>query len=125
VFRSFIDPTRPVAVILSAVLHFLADEDEPQSAVAIITQAMAPGSQLVISHAAVDRCTPASAGNASRVYEAAGTPLVPRGHGEVVRFFDGLELMAPGVVSGAVWRPGYTATDPRGVTFYAGLGRKP
>jgi hypothetical protein len=59
------------------------------------------------------------------VYQTAGIPLVPRGHAQIVRFFDGLELMAPGVVSGAVWRPGYAAIDPRGITFYAGLGRKP
>ena len=123
--RSFIDVTRPVAVILAAVLHFLADEDDPHTAVAAFTHAMAPGSQLLISHAAVDRCTAASARSASRVYETAGVPLVPRGHAQIVRFFDGLELMAPGVVSGAAWRPGYAATDPRGVTFYAGLGRKP
>jgi hypothetical protein len=85
---------------------------------------MTPGSQLVLSHAASDHIAAGAVADATRIYETAAAPFVPRGQAEIAGFFDGLELMAPGVVSGATWRPGYLATDPRRTTFYAGLATK-
>jgi hypothetical protein len=124
VLRAHIDLTEPVAVILSSVLHHLADGDDPNGAVAILTGAMAPGSQLVLSHAAAGHAAPSALDDARSIFEGAGAPYVPRDHAAVTRFFDGVHLMAPGVISGAVWRPGYRATDPRPATFYAGVGTR-
>jgi hypothetical protein len=121
---SLIDMTQPVGVILTAVLHFVTDDDDPGGIVATFARAMAPGSQLVLSHAAGDHIVPAAVEDAGGIYQTAAASFVPRGHAEVTGFFDSLELMAPGVVSGATWRPGYLATDPRRTTFYAGLATK-
>lgn len=115
----------PVAVIMAAVLQYVTDAEDPGGIVGAFTQAMPPGSQLILSHAAA--CPPGAdaAGDASRILAAAQAPFVPRGHEQVAGLFGGLELVAPGVVSGATWRPGYQAADPRATTFYAGMGQKP
>jgi hypothetical protein len=112
---------QPVAVIMTAVLEHVADAEDPGGIVGAFTAVMPPGSQLILSHAAAGP----SDEDASSVLGAAGSPFVPRGREQIAGFFSGLELVPPGVVSGATWRPGYQATDPRPVTFYAGVGRKP
>jgi len=121
---SLVDMTEPVGVVMTAVLQYVADEDDPGGIVAAFMSAMARGSQLAVSHAAGDHVSAAAAEQARRIFEAAGSPFVPRGHAQVMGFFDGLELIAPGLVSGGTWRPGYQAADPRGITFFAGLGQK-
>jgi hypothetical protein len=121
---SLINLTEPVAIMLTAVLHFLTDDDDPGGIVATLMRAVAPGSLLVLSHAAGEHLAAAAAGNAREVYETAAAPFMPRDFAQVFGFFDGLDLLAPGVVTGAAWRPGYLAGDPRRPTFYAGLARK-
>jgi hypothetical protein len=120
---SLIEMAKPVAVILTAVLHFVADDADPGGIVAAAVQAMAPGSYLVLSHATSEH-EAAAFEDARGLYRATAASFVPRGHAEIAGFFDGLEIMSPGIVNGATWRPGYLATDPRRTTFYAGLGRK-
>jgi hypothetical protein len=124
VLRGLINLAEPVAVILSAVLQHLADDDDPGGVAATLIRAMAPGSQLILSHACAGHAAAPILDDARRVFEGAAALYVPRDHATVVGFFDGLELIAPGVVSGAVWRPGYVATDPRPATFYAGVGTR-
>jgi hypothetical protein len=121
---SFIDMAEPVAVIMTAVLHFVADEDDPDGIVGVFMSAMPRGSHLALSHAAGGHAPAAGAEDVRRIFQAAESPFVPRGHEQVTGFFDGLELVAPGVVSGAAWRPGYLAADTRQTTFFAGLGQK-
>ncbi|HUZ50993.1 MAG TPA: SAM-dependent methyltransferase [Streptosporangiaceae bacterium] len=121
---AFIDMAEPVAVVLTAVLHFVADDADPGGIVAGLVQAVAPGSCLVLSHAAGEYATAAAIEDARGIYGSAAASFAPRGHAEIAGFFDGLEIMPPGIVGGATWRPGYLATDPRGATFYAGLGKK-
>jgi hypothetical protein len=118
---SLIDMAQPVAIIMTAVLHFVADDADPGGTVATFTQAAAPGSYLVLSHAAGEHVT---VEDARRIYEMVATSFVPRGQAEIAAFFDGLEILPPGIVGGASWRPGYRAADSRGITFHAGLGRK-
>lgn len=120
---SLIDMSKPVAVILTAVLQFVADDADPGGIVAAAVEAMAPGSYLVLSHAASEHGATAIE-DAREIYSATAASFVARGHAQVAGFFDGLEIMPPGIVNGATWRPGYLATDPRRTTFYAGLGRK-
>jgi hypothetical protein len=119
-----VDLAKPVAIILTAVLHYVASTYNPGGIVAALTQAMAPGSQLVLSHAASEHLAVTAIDAAQRILEPAGAPFVPRSQAEITRFFDGLELVPPGVVNGAAWRPGYQATDPRRPIFYAGIGSK-
>jgi len=119
-----VDLDRPVAIILTAVLHYVASEDDPDSIVAALTQVMAPGSQLILSHATSDHVAATVVDEAREILNPARVSFVPRSHAEIVRFFDGLGLVPPGVVNGAAWRPGYQATDPRRPIFYAGIGLK-
>jgi S-adenosyl methyltransferase len=121
---SLIDMTEPVGIFMTAVLEYVADEDDPGGILEAFTSAVAPGSHLVLSHAASDHISAAAAEYARRIFETAESPFVPRGHARVTGFFDGLQLVAPGVVNGATWRPGYQTADPRRASFFAGLGQK-
>jgi SAM-dependent methyltransferase len=121
--RAVVDLTRPVAVLLVAVLHFLPDHDDPARIVARLRQAMAPGSFLVISHATAD-FHPELAAKVTKIYRQASAPLVPRSRSQIQRLFDGFDLVEPGLVQPAAWRPdGEGSGSPSAGGFYAGVGR--
>ncbi len=122
--RAALDLTRPVAVLLVAVLHFIKDEEDPAGIVARLRDAMAPGSYLVISHATAD-FHPQVAAKITDVYQQASAPLVLRSRSQIERFFDGFDLVAPGLVEPASWRPdGEGPPSPSAGGFYGGVGRK-
>ena len=118
-----LDFSQPVAVMLIAILHLIPDGDDPWRLVADLMAATAPGSYLVITHPASDVARDASA-RASRAYnDNVAPPQTRRGRDEVARFFDGLELVEPGLVQLADWRPG--AGDPPAPTSgYGAVARK-
>jgi len=123
--RAVLDLTRLVAVLLVAVLHFLPDHDDPAGIVAKLRGAMAPGSYLVISHATAD-FHPELAAKVTKVYRQASAPLVLRSRGEIGRLFDGFDLVEPGLVQPAAWRPdGEGSGSPSAGGCYSGVGRKP
>jgi SAM-dependent methyltransferase len=123
-----IDLDRPVALLIVAVLHFLEDEDEPGRAVAELVDALAPGSIVVVTHASYEGIPLAQeqAGGTVGVYQNIRSPLVMRSHAEILRFFEGLDLVDPGLVSMPLWRPeGPTdEEDPFAFSGFAGVGRK-
>jgi hypothetical protein len=124
--RKHIDFTQPVAVLLVAVLHFVADYSSPWSAVKAITDRLAPGSYVVISHVTSDEITADAVDRAREVYNGAFVQGTARSKGDIARFFDGLDLVLPGLVDVAAWRSGRNhSTAGRPVLFYAGIGRKP
>nr|MDQ2875307.1 SAM-dependent methyltransferase [Actinomycetota bacterium] len=90
--RDVIDLSQPVAVLLVAVLHFLADIDRPHEIVRAITGRLAPGSYLALSHVTADHLDPAAAKAARAAYDGASAPGVPRTRDDIERFLDGLEL---------------------------------
>src|SRR5215470_13245544 len=99
-----LDFTRPVAVLLLAVLHFLADSDDPAGVVAALTRRLAPGSFVVISHLTAD-FAPGPVGAAVEAYRAlVPSPLAGRSHAQVSALFGGLPLVPPGVVPITEWR---------------------
>ncbi|MFJ6196696.1 SAM-dependent methyltransferase [Micromonospora sp. NPDC092111] len=119
--RATIDFDRPVAVLLVAVLHFVTDADDPYAAVARLRDATVPGSPLVVSHLTFDGIPPAVAQQGQAVYRRSSAPLVPRPHADVLRFFDGYDLVDPGLVQTAGWRPDGEPGDQ--VSHgYAGMG---
>ncbi|MEV7726338.1 SAM-dependent methyltransferase [Streptomyces sp. NPDC087917] len=130
-----LDLKRPVALLLVAVLHFLEDTDEPYAAVATLREALAPGSMLILTHASYEGIpvTAEVAGGTVGVYRDIRNPLVMRGHEQVTRFFDGFELLEPGLVSMPDWRPdrggpladGEAPEDPYAFSGFGGVGRKP
>ncbi|MEV4254536.1 SAM-dependent methyltransferase [Spirillospora sp. NPDC049652] len=122
-----IDFGRPVAVLLLAVLHFFPDADDPHGIVARLMAATAPGSHLVISHGTSDP-DPDIAEQAEQVYdEHSSASLHTRTAAEVARFFDGTDLLEPGLVYTADWRPSPEAppATPAEAGMYAAISRKP
>lgn len=126
--RRLLDLDQPVALLLVAVLHFLEDEDDPYAAVAELRDALAPGSLLVLTHAAYEGIplSEERAGGAVGVYRNIRNPLVMRTGKEIAGFFDGFELIAPGVVQMPMWRPENSPEqeDPYAFSGLAGVGRK-
>jgi hypothetical protein len=120
-----LDFTQPVAVMLLAILGLIDDADDPHAIVARLMDAVPAGSYLVISHP-ID--TSAEMNEAARVWnERSPTKITPRPQAEIARFFDGLELLDPGVVQLPDWRPDSVADiGSRGtpVPHYCGVGRK-
>jgi len=122
-----VDFDRPVGLLLVSVLHFLADEDDPWRIVATLRDALVPGSYLVLSHA-TDESRPTVVHAAQRVYSS-GAPARgrARSRAEIQRFFDGFELVDPGLVYVPQWRPDNAAdvpADPGQLWFLVGVGRK-
>ena len=120
-----LDFSKPVAVMLVAVLHMLRDEEDPRGIVARLMAAVPSGSFLVISHLASDVQPETMAEMGRRLNESMTQQFTMRTRDEVTRFFDGLRLVDPGVVLTHEWRP-ETANDSKtpGV-LWAGVARKP
>lgn len=129
-----IDFDRPVALLLVAVLHFLEDTDDPYAAVAELCEALAPGSLLILTHASFEGIplTEEVAGEVVGVYRDIRNPLVMRTGEQIRGFFDGFELLEPGLVSMPDWRPDRSEDpqdveapeDPYAFSGYGGVGRK-
>ncbi len=117
-----LDFGRPMAVLLSAVLDFVSDDDDPWAAVARLRDALAPGSYLLVAHLAGDSEAEAVMEMADGYGERAAVPITPRSHGQVVRFFDGMTLVGPGVVPATGWYGPDDGVDT--LPAYFGLGVK-
>ncbi|WP_037956633.1 SAM-dependent methyltransferase [Streptomyces sulphureus] len=121
-----LDLTRPVALSLVALMHFMSDEDEPYEMVRRLLDPLAPGSFLVLSHTTADFDTVGGAEAVRSTYGNHGITVAPRTRAEVATFFDGLDLLDPGLVVGHRWRPDKKPTLPdEAISFYAGVARKP
>lgn len=116
-----LDWTRPVGVLLTSVLHHLADADRPGDTVAALRRAMAPGSARVVSHLTADPAPAAIAETAALYTAGCGTPLVPRGRAEVAAFLGDLEPLLPGVVFTSEWRPEGPVRPPDQALMYAAV----
>jgi hypothetical protein len=117
---------QPIALMLLGVLHCIPDEDDPHAIVARLLAAVPPGSYLVVAHPASDIAAEQMARSSRDYNEKAAAPVTMRTHAQVSRFFDGLELVEPGVVQLHRWRPGAGDLAPDGeLANYGGVGRKP
>ena len=120
-----LDLGQPVGLVLVGIMHHLRDADDPRGILATLLDALAPGSYLVLSQTTPDFDPEAMAGLAA-VSERGGIPNVPRSLADTEPFFAGLELVSPGLVPLAAWRPDPRADqDPRSVYAYGGVARKP
>jgi len=120
-----IDFTRPVAVVLMAVLQFVPDADDPYGLVRRLMAAMPDGSYLVISHPAADIQAAAMAGMATRLNKLMAQQVKPRSKAEVTAFFDGLDLVEPGVIRCPEWRPDRPEDAAGKSTMWGGVAEKP
>ena len=119
-----LDFSKPVAILLLAVLHFIPDEDDPYAIVRKLMDAVPSGSFLVIVHAPSDRSPEEMAEHTRRYNESGAEFMRPRSQEEILRFFTGLELIGPGVAPLSEWLPKGQAGPASGEAV-AGVGRKP
>lgn len=116
-----LDFSQPVALMILNTLGHVAEYEQARGLVRELMAGLPPGSYLVISDS-----TATSEGMiaASEAYNASGAvPYHVRSVEEITGYFDGLELVEPGVVQVTEWRPEYG--DPVAVDAYCGVGRKP
>jgi hypothetical protein len=108
------------------VLHFFHDEEDPFGLVARLMDAVPSGSYLVISHLTADM-EPSMVAVAESPGDRAEYDFILRTRDEVARFFDGLEMVGPGLASMEEWLPAETPLSLRkwAKTFYGAVGRKP
>ncbi|MEU1890439.1 SAM-dependent methyltransferase [Streptomyces pristinaespiralis] len=126
--RKNLDLTRPVALSLVALTHFLGDEDRPYDLVARLVDALPSGSYLVLSQLTAD-FDPVAVGRGVAMYAAGGVTLAPRTKDEIARFFDGLDTVDPGLVQLTDWHPelavGESVDENAVISLYGAVARKP
>ncbi|MFI8346805.1 SAM-dependent methyltransferase [Streptomyces sp. NPDC085596] len=120
-----LDMRQPVALSLNALMHFVPDDRDPYGIVSRLLDVLPSGSALALSHCTPDFDAPTWQ-KVTDIYNGAGTPVQFRSRADVARFFDGLELLEPGVQVGHRWRPDAepTATDAE-VSLWTAVGIKP
>lgn len=126
--RKMLDFTQPIAVLMVAVLHFVHDVEDPGGIIAEYRDAIAPGSYLGITHASLEGISPGRAGKAAEAYTQHVADFHLRGRTQIAHFFDGMDLLDPGIVYLTQWHPHTpedTGRDPAWTSTFAGLARKP
>ncbi|QOV39064.1 SAM-dependent methyltransferase [Streptomyces ferrugineus] len=126
--RKVLDFSRPVALSLIALLHFVSDEDGAHELVRRLLSELPSGSYLVLTHATAD-FTPEESKAATEKLKAAGVTLTLRAREGFTRFFEGLELVPPGVQVPHQWHPDLgepvPGQDDGVIPGYGAVGRKP
>jgi hypothetical protein len=125
--RKVLDFDRPVALSLVALLHFISDQDGAHELVGRLLSELPSGSCLMMTHATPD-FTPEESAAATEKLKAAGVTLALRSRAEFARFFDGLELVEPGVEVVHKWHPELgepvPGQDDGVIPGYGAVGRK-
>jgi len=120
-----LDFSQPVAIMLIAILHYIPDVAEAREIVARLLGAVPPGSFLTISHAGSDLFPDQIAAFEKRLNEhLPGDQHVARTRAAVAKFFDGTQLLAPGVVRVSEWRPASADESAVPTTLWGGVGQK-
>ena len=128
--RRLLNFDEPVGLLMVMMLHYVPDGDDPYGIVATYRDTIAPGSFFALSHVTADQRSDQISEAAQAISRArTADELIYRSHAEVVRFFDGFEVVEPGVVGCGLWRPdgpGDISDNPESnAHVYAGIGRKP
>jgi hypothetical protein len=119
-----LDFTQPVAVMLIGILHCIPDEDHPAGIIKQLMDAVPAASYLAISHPANDINNPGIRKLASKLNELMPMKLRFRSRAEVAAFFDGLELVEPGLVRAPEWRPDPDTDLANPAALWGGVARK-
>ncbi|GAA2661420.1 SAM-dependent methyltransferase [Paractinoplanes durhamensis] len=123
-----LDLTKPVGLVLVAVLHFLADQEQARDIVRTLLAALPSGSHLVISCATTDFLTPELKANWDESLRTGRSDVHPRTRAEFDEFLTGLEVLDPGVVAISEWRPEPDAEErptPLEASLFGVVARKP
>ncbi len=122
--RLTLDFSEPVAVMLLGILHLIPDQEDPRAIVAALTGTVPPGSFLTVSHPASDIDAAAGAEAARRYNARAAESATFRSRAEVMGFFEGLDLVEPGVVRVPEWRPRSEIEAKTPSNLWGGVARK-
>jgi hypothetical protein len=118
-----LDFTKPVAVTLLMILHVIPDSDDPHALVARLMDALPSGSYLALSHLGAELLDQKkSEGFQNVVRRQAQQEYIGRTREEIERFFDGMDLIEPGVVGVEEWRPDHEAEGKS--ALWCAVGRK-
>lgn len=120
-----LDFSRPVAVMLLGVLIYISDTGEAYRIVDWLMDAMPSGSYLVIAHSTSEIKGAATEELVRQRNQAVKPPMTLRSAGQIAKFFDGLDLLEPGVVSCPRWRPELADRRTPDVDEFCGVARKP
>jgi O-methyltransferase involved in polyketide biosynthesis len=121
-----LDFSQPVAIVLIGVLHFIDENTDPYGIVASLMDAVAPGSYLVIGHAASDVRSAEVQQGYQAYNERSPVKITPRNRQQIDRLLVGLEPVGPGVVTLGQWfEPGRLGGDGADLVGYTGIMRKP
>ena len=123
--RETLDLDQPVALTMIAILMLLRDADDPWHKARVLMDALPSGSYVAITHPTGD-FNPDAMSAAVAAAVNSGMTLVPRTRDQVARFFDGWELVEPGIVPVMEWQPADgKPADPHAAYYWAGVARKP
>ncbi len=126
--KHLLDLDQPIGLLMVALLHFVPDSWDPVGMLARYRDRLAPGSYLTLSHGTVDG-NPAGVTEMVQLYQNTPEPLYSRSYEEVLRLFAGFELVEPGLVGCALWRPSgpgdISDNAEMNTILYGGVGRKP
>jgi hypothetical protein len=118
-----LDFSQPVGLMMVGLMHCIPDADDPEGLVNTFLDAVPSGSYLTLSQPAADINTKMMSGTAAIMNRLMPQKLTYRTQEQVARFFAGVELVEPGLVSAAHWRP-EPGADPTPRSVWAGMGRK-
>lgn len=121
--QAVLDFTQPIALLFIAVFHFIVDEENPRGILDEFRSRVAPGSYLAISHLATDKAPAEEMARMEAIYRNASAPMVYRDGVDIQALFDGTELVSPGLVSVARWRPDGREDNQPTNRMYGGIGR--
>jgi S-adenosyl methyltransferase len=121
-----IDFSRPVATLFVSVLHGIPDNDDPWGIVQAFASRMAPGSYLILSHLTRDGHPADLVRQKEEVFAKSNTPFSYRSRADILRFFDGFELVEPGLTVVTRWRGDDLdeQMNAAGQWWLGGVGRK-
>ncbi|CAM5403827.1 SAM-dependent methyltransferase OS=Streptomyces alboniger OX=132473 GN=CP975_08445 PE=4 SV=1 [Streptomyces alboniger] len=122
--RTFLDFTRPIALSMIALMHFVTDEEDPYGLTRTLLDALPSGSHLMFSHGTTDE-HPHLVKSVTKTYREGEIPLRMRTRAEVEPFFEGLELLSPGLVTATQWYKDTPAPAEEPSGFYVGVARVP
>ncbi len=126
--KELLDFGRPMAVLYLSILHFIVDDKDARDNVRIARDAMVPGSYIAIAHATFENSPGEVTIQVQKLYANSSIPSKVRNHDELLPFFEGTELVEPGLVYAPAWRPeGPDDTflyQPERSCTYVGVGRK-
>jgi S-adenosyl methyltransferase len=119
--RTFLDFSRPITLSLIAIMHFIKDSDDPYGVVGALVSALPPGSYLALSHVSLDAY--AAAGEELNKMYTSSIDAQNRSPEQIARFFEGLDLVEPGLVTTPRWRQGEPLPPEELHPNYAGVAR--